>query len=116
MDESSTPPSFPFPIFAAALIKDTLDLFLTMTGVGIAVVLPITGFMDIIITVWALQRGSSMETWRKQSNRGMWRKWLTSIFGEAIPFVGVLPMTSWFVYSTYRGEQRAFKQSDTGVA
>ena len=109
--EEPEEPTLPFVMLFAAIIKDTLDLFLSLTGVGLVLILPLSILMSVFITIWAWQRGSaSPASWRKRARRKMWIRWLFETFGELLP-TEFLPWTTWFVYSTYRNEMKEYRKA-----
>ena len=105
-------PTFPFVMFMFALVKDTLDLIMTMTGVGIFILMPISLMSALLITVWALARGSMMSAakWKARAKKKMWLRWIFETLGENTPILDMIPWTTWFVWSTYRDEKKAYEK------
>jgi hypothetical protein len=104
-------PPFPYGIFLVAFIKDILDLVFTVSIVGIIVVLPLSFFMAFILFFW-LQGKMSGGWYKKKIIKWLWKRFFLTIGLEAIPFLGLIPATTIFVYMAHNKESKLVQHFD----
>ena len=103
------PPSqveFPQNMLILAVIKDLLDVILTLTGVGIVVVFIYSLFYFIISIDWTLKRANKLGFAKKFVIRKLLNRMLLSSAAEVIPGLDVLPLATVFLLLNHYSEKR----------
>jgi len=106
-------PQFPTIIFSLAIVKDTLDVIVTVTIIGAAATFVYGAFYNIIIFAWLLNKASKPSLAQRLVIKKIRTKIALRFAGtslvETMPFLGVLPLATFFVLLTHYGETKVVK-------
>lgn len=101
---------FPLLIFTVAIFKDVLDCVLTLSVVGIVVVIPLSLIMSAILFVWIQGKTHRLQH-NKFKIKSMWKNYLFATATEALPLFGMIPANTILVYKIYKNEKAIIKNS-----
>lgn len=100
-----SPDPFPVGVFLVAFIKDILDAFFTLSVFGIIIILPLSIIVSLILFFWV--KGKLQGGWyKKKMIKYMWRRFFLTLCLESLPFFGIIPANTIFVYAVHKRDTR----------
>ncbi len=100
---------FPTGMIFLAITKDILDILLTLTGVGIIIVVLYSFFYFVASVSWTLSRANRLGLFKKFIVKKALNRMLLAYAAEIIPGLDVLPLATVFVLLNNYSETKFVK-------
>lgn len=107
-DDTYEHPSFPYGIFTIAFLKDSLDVLLELSIIGIPVSTALSFLMTIVLFFWFLGKMQGV-WWKKKTISWMWKRLLLGAVIEHIPFLKLIPTFTILVLMAHYRETKLVK-------
>lgn len=107
-------PSFPYLIFAVAVLKDIVDVVATLSIIGVPFAFALSFPMSLILFIWVMGKMSG-GWWKKMLIRGILVRLGITIGIEFIPGVNIIPTTTVFILMTHYREKKVVKLLNSGL-
>jgi hypothetical protein len=107
-DNKPAEANFPHMFFLLALLKDTLDIPLELSIIGIVLTTILSFFIAVAIFFWCKGKMSG-GWWKKKVIRWLWIRYVAVVILEFIPFFKLIPATTIFVWMVHNKEKEIVK-------
>ena len=112
-DFTVSKPRFPTFMLPLAIFKDLFDILLTLTGVGVILVMLYSFFYNINLFIWTRGKNTKgVGNNLKHKPKGIIGKYITTAVLELFPGIGMAPLATWFVLNVYKSELDAWAKNN----